>query len=387
VISGTRDKSPGEPPFSTPSVHDQTLRPPALSFRQRAHQPSTVAPALKARKRWKKSATSPHRLAAGGWIRPANTAGGRRESLLIGASPPSRAESCPTTRNQHAHEAPYIEDVNRVGDFDVAISGVRHDFRHRLPTARHPSGPRIRRISALYTVPTTTRWAFDLARVDQALRCGRHLHDFPQQRKSFRHQISPRVWPRVQQWRLSTSLRPAITAIGFPTVRGDCRHLGETKKVGIIHFDRQCPITQEMRPRRSRMHTWPLVPCHTMCQPRRPKPGATGHRRLAKVPRRRGEGLRERQPTVLTSPCSATCGLEAAAKFARRSAPPTARRVYISFDIDCIDAGFVACTGLGPARRPAAARGLKLLGADRLRMCRSCGLEVVEVCPLRHQAT
>ena len=48
-------------------------------------------------------------------------------------------------------KAPYLEDVNRVGDFDVAIVGVPHDSgtTYRPGTRFGPQG--IRPISALYT--------------------------------------------------------------------------------------------------------------------------------------------------------------------------------------------------------------------------------------------
>jgi agmatinase len=48
-------------------------------------------------------------------------------------------------------KAPYIEDVNRVGEFDVAVVGVPHDSgtTYRPGTRFGPQG--IRRISDLYT--------------------------------------------------------------------------------------------------------------------------------------------------------------------------------------------------------------------------------------------
>ncbi|MCP9787105.1 arginase family protein, partial [Cyanobium sp. N5-Cardenillas] len=48
-------------------------------------------------------------------------------------------------------KAPYLEDVNRVGEFDVAVVGVPHDSgtTYRPGTRFGPQG--IRRISALYT--------------------------------------------------------------------------------------------------------------------------------------------------------------------------------------------------------------------------------------------
>ena len=48
-------------------------------------------------------------------------------------------------------KAPYIEDVRKVGDYDIAIVGVPHDSgtTYRPGTRFGPQG--IRRISALYT--------------------------------------------------------------------------------------------------------------------------------------------------------------------------------------------------------------------------------------------
>jgi agmatinase len=48
-------------------------------------------------------------------------------------------------------KAPYVEDVHRVGEYDVAIVGVPHDSgtTYRPGTRFGPQG--IRRISALYT--------------------------------------------------------------------------------------------------------------------------------------------------------------------------------------------------------------------------------------------
>ena len=56
-------------------------------------------------------------------------------------------------------KAPYLEDVNQVGNYDVAIVGVPHDCgtTYRPGTRFGPQG--IRRISAS-TRPTTTKWGW-----------------------------------------------------------------------------------------------------------------------------------------------------------------------------------------------------------------------------------
>ena len=51
-------------------------------------------------------------------------------------------------------KAPYLEDVNQVGNYDVAVIGVRRlRTTYRPGTRFWPQG--IRRISALYTPATT----------------------------------------------------------------------------------------------------------------------------------------------------------------------------------------------------------------------------------------
>lgn len=162
-------------------------------------------------------------------------------------------------------------------------------------------------------------------------------------------------------------------SIGFPTVRGICRHLGN-KKVGIIHFDRHVD-TQETD-LDERMHTCPWfhatnmanAPAENLVQL-----GIGGWQ----VPRQGVKVCRERATNILTI---MEMGLDAAADFAIERATDGTDCVWISFDIDCIDAGFVPGTGWpepgGLLPREALYLLKRIVQAVPL-----CGMEVVEVSP------
>jgi agmatinase len=152
-------------------------------------------------------------------------------------------------------KAPYIEDVNRVGEFDVAIMGVPHDSgtTYRPGTRFGPQG--IRRISALYT-PYNYEMGVDLREsirlcdvADIFTIPTNNEKSFDQIYKDVAHVFASGAFPIILG---------GDHSIGFPTVRGVCRHLGD-KKVGIIHFDRHVD-THEID-LDERMHTCPWFHC------------------------------------------------------------------------------------------------------------------------------
>ena len=270
-------------------------------------------------------------------------------------------------------KAPYIEDVNRVGEFDVAILGVPHDSgtTYRPGTRFGPQG--IRRISALYT-PYNYEMGVDLRESIKLCDVG-DIFTIPANNEKSFDQISKGV-AHV----FSSGAFPIILggdhSIGFPTVRGVCRHLGD-KKVGIIHFDRHVD-TQEID-LDERMHTCPWfhatnmanAPAQNLVQL-----GIGGWQ----VPREGVKVCRERGTNVLTVTDICDMGLEAAAQFAIERATDGTDCVYISFDIDCIDAGFVPGTGWPQPGGLLPREALKLLELI-VRNVPVCGLEVVEVSP------
>ena len=270
-------------------------------------------------------------------------------------------------------KAPYLEDVNQVGNYDVAIVGVPHDCgtTYRPGTRFGPQG--IRRISALYT-PYNYEMGVDLR--EQITLCdvgdiftipANNEKSFDQISKGIAHVFSSGAFPIILG---------GDHSIGFPTVRGVCRHLGD-KKVGIIHFDRHVD-TQEID-LDERMHTCPWfhatnmanAPAENLVQL-----GIGGWQ----VPREGVKVCRERGTNVLTVTDITEMGLEAAAHYAIERATDGTDCVYISFDIDCIDAGFVPGTGWPEPGGLMPREALKLLELI-VRNVPVCGLEIVEVSP------
>ncbi len=270
-------------------------------------------------------------------------------------------------------KAPYLEDVNQVGNYDVAIVGVPHDCgtTYRPGTRFGPQG--IRRISALYT-PYNYEMGVDLR--EQITLCdvgdiftipANNEKSFDQISKGIAHVFSSDAFPIILG---------GDHSIGFPTVRGVCRHLGD-KKVGIIHFDRHVD-TQEID-LDERMHTCPWfhatnmanAPAENLVQL-----GIGGWQ----VPREGVKVCRERGTNVLTVTDITEMGLEAAAQYAIERATDGTDCVYISFDIDCIDAGFVPGTGWPEPGGLMPREALKLLELI-VRNVPVCGLEIVEVSP------
>ncbi len=270
-------------------------------------------------------------------------------------------------------KAPYLEDVRKVGEYDVAIMGVPHDSgtTYRPGTRFGPQG--IRRISALYT-PYNFELGVDLR--EQITLCDvGDVFTIPANNEKSFDQIS-----RGVAHVFSSGAFPIILggdhSIGFPTVRGVCRHLGD-KKVGIIHFDRHVD-TQETD-LDERMHTCPWFHATNM-------KNAPGKNLVQlgiggwQVPRQGVKVCRERATNILTVTDITEMGLDAAADFAIEKATDGTDCVYISFDIDCIDAGFVPGTGWPEPGGLLPREALYLL-KKIVQNTTVCGLEVVEVSP------
>ncbi|MGD1919410.1 MAG: agmatinase [Pleurocapsa sp.] len=270
-------------------------------------------------------------------------------------------------------KAPYLEDVNQVGNYDVAIIGVPHDSgtTYRPGTRFGPQG--IRRISALYT-PYNFELGVDLR--EQITLCDvGDIFTIPANNEKSFDQISKGVAHVFKSGALPIILG-GDHSIGFPTVRAVCRHLGD-KKVGIIHFDRHAD-TQETD-LDERMHTCPWfhatnivnAPAKNLVQM-----GIGGWQ----VPRPGVKVCRERATNILTVTDITEMGLDAAADLAIERATDGTDCVYISFDIDCIDAGFVPGTGW-PEPGGLLPREVLYLLKRIVQETTVCGIEVVEVSP------
>ena len=152
-------------------------------------------------------------------------------------------------------KAPYLEDVNQVGNYDVAIVGVPHDCgtTYRPGTRFGPQG--IRRISALYT-PYNYEMGVDLR--EQITLCdvgdiftipANNEKSFDQISKGIAHVFSSGAFPIILG---------GDHSIGFPTVRGVCRHLGDISPSLWKSISQRCC--------RSTPNSWPAHP-QNRCTP------------------------------------------------------------------------------------------------------------------------
>jgi agmatinase len=268
-------------------------------------------------------------------------------------------------------KAPYLEDVHEVGKHEVAVVGAPFDMgtTYRAGTRFGPQA--IRRISALYD-SYSVDMAVDLEEELDLVDLG-DIFVIPSNLEKSFDQID-----RAVSWIVGEGVFPVILggdhSIGYPDVRGIVPHIDG--KVGIIHLDRHLDIQE--RDMDERMHTTPWF--HATNIPNAPPAnlvqmgigGWYGSRPGVKV-------ARSRQTTVLTISDIEEVGVEKAAEAALEVAWKDADAVYLSFDIDSVDAGFVPGTGSpepGGLLPREALKLLRLIAREGV-----CGMEVVEVAP------
>ncbi|HEX4881401.1 MAG TPA: agmatinase family protein, partial [Porticoccaceae bacterium] len=163
-------------------------------------------------------------------------------------------------------------------------------------------------------------------------------------------------------------------SIGFATVRGIAEHTD--KKIGIIHFDRHADIQEKDLD--ERMHTTPWFHATNL-----PNVSAKNLVQIGiggwQVPRPAVKEARKRDTTILTMNDVTELGLEKTAEIALETAWDGTDAVYLSFDIDSVDCGFVPGTGWPEPGGFLPREILYLLGAVAKEGI--CGMEVVEVSP------
>jgi len=268
-------------------------------------------------------------------------------------------------------KAPYVEDVHEVGKHEVAVLGAPFDMGTTYRAGCRFGPQAIRRISALYD-SYSVDMAVDLEEELDLVDLGDVFVIPSNLEKSF-DQID-----RAVSFVVGQGVFPVVLggdhSIGYPDVRGIAPHVGG--RVGIIHLDRHLDIQE--RDMDERMHTTPWF--HATNIPNAPPAnlvqmgigGWYGSRPGVKV-------ARERQTTVLTITDIEEVGVEKAAEVALEVAWKDADAVYLSFDIDSVDAGFVPGTGSpepGGLLPREALKLLRLIAREGV-----CGMEVVEVAP------
>lgn len=268
-------------------------------------------------------------------------------------------------------KVPYLEDVREVGKYDVAFVGVPFDTgtTYRPGTRFGPQA--IRRISGLLT-PYNFETGVDLRESLQMVDVGDVFvipgnieKSFAQIRKAISHIKANGVFPVTFGGDHSIGY-PALWAIAENT----------DGRVGIIHLDRH--VDMQEKDMDERMHTTPWF--HATNIPNAPPTnlvqiGIGGWQ----VPRAGVKVARERGSTILTIDDVEEMGIEKAAEIALEIAWKGAKAVYLSFDIDSVDAGFVPGTGWpepGGFLPREALKLLRLVAKEGL-----AGMEVVEVSP------
>ncbi|MGH8886594.1 MAG: agmatinase family protein [Egibacteraceae bacterium] len=266
---------------------------------------------------------------------------------------------------------PYVEDVNRCGEYDVAVLGVPHDAgtTYRPGTRFGPQG--MRRISALYgsysfELGVDLRESVSMCDLGDVFTIpGNNEKSFDQITKAVSHVYASGTFPVILG---------GDHSIGYPTTRGVAEHL--EGNLGIIHFDRHVD-TQETD-LDERMHTTPFF--HATNIPNVPP------RNLVQVgiggwqsPRAGVKVGRERGTTIMTVTDCVDMGIDAAAERALEVAWDNAEAVWLSFDVDCLDAAFVPGTGWpepGGFLPREVLKFIQLIAAQPL-----AGIEIVECSP------
>ena len=268
-------------------------------------------------------------------------------------------------------KCPYVEDVNQVGDAEVAIFGAPLDAgtTYRPGTRFGPQG--IRRATNLfgtynYEMGVDLREQLNLVDIGDVFAIPGNLEkSFDQISKAIGHVMSQNVFPVVLG---------GDHSIGYPTVRGLAPYVDGN--IGIIHFDRHVD-TQELD-LDERMHTTPWF--HATDIKNAP---ATNLVQIGiggwQAPRAGVKVGRARGTTVMTVGDVERVGVDKIIETALELAWQGAKAVYLSFDIDVIDSGFVPGTGwpepggLLPREALALVRGVAAGGIS--------GMEIVECSP------
>ena len=265
---------------------------------------------------------------------------------------------------------PYLEDVNRVGEFEAAVLGIPFDIGTTYRSGTRFGPQAVRRISALYTtynyeMALDMRESLDVCDLGDVFTIANIEKSFDQISKAVSFVKGKGVFP---------IMIGGDHSIGYPCVRGIAEHVDGN--VGIIHIDRH--VDMQEKDMDERMHTTPWF--HATNIPNAP---ATNLVQIGlggwQCPRVGVKESLKRGSNILTMGDVETLGIEKVAEIALETAWKGAKAVYLSFDIDSVDCGFVPGTGWpepGGFLPREVLKLLRLVAAPGL-----AGMEVVEVSP------
>ncbi|MEM9253285.1 MAG: agmatinase family protein [Planctomycetota bacterium] len=269
----------------------------------------------------------------------------------------------------------YLEDATQVGNYDVAFMGIPFDIGTTYRSGTRFGPQAMRRISALYT---TYFYELGIDLVEKVKICdlgdvftiGNIEKSFDQVSRAVSHVYASGCFPM---------LMGGDHSLGYPNVRGIAPHVDGN--IGIIHIDRH--IDTQEKDMDERMHTCPWF--HATNIPNAPPSnlvqiGIGGWQ----VPRPGVVAARERGTNIFTMDDVDDHGVEKIAEWALEAAWKDAKAVYLSFDIDSVDCGFVPGTGWpepGGFLPREVLKLLKLVAKEGI-----CAMECVEVAPAYDQS-
>lgn len=265
----------------------------------------------------------------------------------------------------------YLEDVREVGNYDVAFMGIPFDIGTTYRSGTRFGPQAMRRISALYT---SYFYELGVDLVENVNMCdlgdvftiGNIEKSFDQVSRAVSHVYSSGCFP---------FLMGGDHSLGYPNVRGIAPHVDGD--IGIIHIDRHIDIQEKDMD--ERMHTCPWF--HATNIPNAPaknlvQVGIGGWQ----VPRPGVKIARERGSNIISMDDVDDHGIDKIAEMALEMAwKGNVKQVYLSFDIDSVDCGFVPGTGWpepGGFLPREVLKLLKLVAKEGI-----CAMEVVEVSP------
>lgn len=268
-------------------------------------------------------------------------------------------------------KAPYCEDIHNVGKYEAAIIGAPFDMGTTYRSGCRFGPQAVRRISALYD-SYNVDMGVDLAEELSICDAG-DIFVIPSNIEKSFDQIDRGVAHVVSQGTFPIVIG-GDHSIGYPDVRALAQYVDGN--VGIIHLDRHLDCQEKDMD--ERMHTTPWFHASNI---RNAPPknlvqmgigGWYGSRPGVKV-------ARDFESTVITISDVEEIGVEKAMETALEIAWKDAEAVFLSFDIDSIDAGFVPGTG---SPEPGGFLPREVLKALRMAAREGiCGMEVVEIAP------
>ena len=267
---------------------------------------------------------------------------------------------------------PFQEDMRELNGPDVAFVGAPLDAGTTFRSGTRAGPQALRRISALSSYGYNFELGVDLHESLEMVDCGDINVTNANIEKAF-DQIDKAV-AYVHERGVFPVVLGGDHSIGYPDIRALTPYVDGN--VGIIHFDRHSDLSEYGMDERT--HGTPFF--HATNIPNAPASnlvqigigGWTSSRFGVKTARERGA-------SIITLTDIDRWGIERCAELALEIAWKNAKRVFLSFDIDCLDPAFAPGTGtpVGGGLLPREAlRMLSVVTREGL-----AGMELVEVAP------